>query len=370
MKKLLAICLCLAVMFGVTPAFADYVYEYGDDIYAVHMNGVLRTNQSGGSADYRNFYRGYMQSELTEDNAYEGKTSLKCNIDELNRYAETAQNDNPFNFASSKISVDSEIALNDILVEIYSDGMEEYRKDFTLVVYLEMKDGSQKNLKNFISEPAGKGTWVRNYCLIPQSELCEANRFSVGILYYRDDEATGYFYLDEIKIKLIPVFISADDVTSRSKRINSDELVFYGINQKGVKKPIVFSKGIKIDTVSDMAFVNGNVLEFNSFSGSDADVNAEFLGVKSCLFNIRYEPYYTLIDASVSENEVSAEVQNTSSQGKNVIVYFAVYYGGRLYMIKNTSEFVESGAKKNVKCSLHIPASLKNVSVKALCYNR
>ena len=45
MKKLLAICLCLAVMFGVTPAFADYVYEYGDDIYAVHMNGVLRTNQ-------------------------------------------------------------------------------------------------------------------------------------------------------------------------------------------------------------------------------------------------------------------------------------------------------------------------------------
>ena len=132
----------------------------------------------------------------------------------------------------------------------------------------------------------------------------------------------------------------------------------------------MFSKGIKIDTVSDMAFVNGNVLEFNSFSGSDADVNAEFLGVKSCLFNIRYEPYYTLIDASVSENEVSAEVQNTSSQGKNVIVYFAVYYGGRLYMIKNTSEFVESGAKKNVKCSLHIPASLKNVSVKALCYNR
>ena len=360
MKRLLKVCLFLALMLGITTVFADYVYEYGDDIYAVHMNGVLRTNQSGGSMEYTYFYRGYMQSELTEDNAYEGKTSLKCNIDELNRYAETAQINNPFNYATIKISVDSEIALNDILVEIYSDGMEEYRKDFTLVVYLE----------NFVSEPAGKGSWVRNYCLIPQSELREANRFSVGILYYRDDEATGYFYIDEIKIKLIPVSISADDVTSRSKRINSDELMFYGINQNGDKKPIVFSKEVKINSVSDTAFANGNILEFNSFSGGDADVNAEFLGVKSCRFNIRYEPYYTLIDASVSENEVSAEVQNASSQGKNIVVYFAVYYGERLYMIKNTSEFIEGGAKKNVKCNLHIPASLKNVSVKALYYNQ
>ncbi|UKI36862.1 MAG: hypothetical protein L6V93_00870 [Clostridiales bacterium] len=104
-------------------------------------------------------------------------------------------------------------------------------------------------------------------------------------------------------------------------------------------------------------------MEFNSFLGGDADVNAEFLGVKSCRFNVRYEPYYTLVNASVSENEVSAEVQNASSQGKNIVVYFAVYYGGRLYMIKNTSEFVESGAKKNVSAVLHIPASLKRMLV-------
>lgn len=370
MKMLLTVCLYLAVMFGIMPVFADYVYEYGDDIYAVHMNGVLRTNQSGGSADYRNFYRGYAQSELTEENVYEGKTSLKCNIDELNYYAETIQNDNPFNFATSKISVDNEIALNDILVEIYSDGMEEYKKDFTLVVYLEMNDGSQKNLKDFISEPAGKGTWARNYCLISQSELCEVKQFSVGILYYKDETASGYFYLDEIKIKLVPVIISADSVISRSKRINLDELVFYGINQNGDKKPIVFSKEMKMSIVTGTASINGSILEFNTFSGGVTGVNAEFLGVKKCQFNITYEPHYTLVNASVSGNEASAEVQNISSQGKNVTVYFAVYQGERVYLIKSVNEFIESGAKKYVKYNLHIPANLKNVRVKALYYNQ
>lgn len=369
MNKLLAFCLCLTLIFGITPVFADYVYEYGDDIYTVHMNGTLKTNQSGGSADYRNFYRGYAQSELTAENVYEGKTSLKCSIDELNNYAETIQSDNPFNYDTKKISVDREIALNDILVEIYSDGVEKYKEDFTFVVYLEMNDGSQKYLKDFVSESAGKGTWMRNYCLIPQSELCSAKQFSIGVLYYKDEKATGYFYLDEIKVKLIPAFIAADNVVSRNKKVNLDDVVFYGINQNGEKKPILFSKDIKFNISSGAALINGSTLEFESFSKGSAEVNADFLDVKNCRFNITYEPSFTFADAYASQGKVYAEVENTSVQGKNITVYFAVYRDGKLYSAEKISEFVEGGAKKIVNCSMHIPADFNNISVKALYYN-
>ena len=362
MKKIFALVLCIFYLsiFCIT-AYCATPYEYGDSFFSLKMNGTLN------SEDFWCFYQGKNGSEISAENAYEGKTSLKCNIDEVQ--ANYSDKPYPFNFQTREKSGKYGISDNDIYFEVFTNSSEAVFNNLTFVVYFNMPDSTTQNVKAFVSEDVGGG-WKKSSCVINTANYSGYKSCQVGVLFKKNTNLSGCFYVDNINMKLCPVSLKVNDVYASGDSADLSKIRVFGIDRNGVERLINSNELMKWRITDGDAQIVDNRVVYQSDEPGSIEVEADFLGKKTT-FSICFDKNDICITSMpvIENNTLLCSVANNSSYNTDICACILIYDGDVLYNAYFLNEGIDAGEEADISKAINIPSVLNNPVVKFLYWD-
>lgn len=344
-------------------ACADTYLEYGDSVYQMPMNGTL------DDSTYWYFLRGEEACEISSEEAYEGKTSLKCDLDILN----TIDNAVPLNLHTSYISNTNGIDESDMYFEFYTYGCEDLKDRMNYCVYF--TDGGMgsnilaKYNSNYKSEETEKDGWYRKSYTVSLDDVGSFPNVHMELRYDKDLSKSGIFYIDNINMRVIPVSISAEDVITKDKTLDLSALRVFGFNRKGTSKLITNTHMINWSVTQGNAQIIGDKLFFNDLSAENTvTVEADFYG-KKCIFNVTYVPTVIYSQPVLENDTVKINITNDSDSSVSTCVYILLYDGDKIFTVDTLNETISSMQTKELKQGIIIPSIVKNPKLKVMYYD-
>lgn len=354
MKKIF--CLVCAVLFVVMFSVTSYAvtpYTVGGNIFSLKMNGNL------SDESYWYLYYGKEGSELSNEMAYEGKTSLKVNIDKINE-KDTSY---PFMLHTRSVSNKNGISDSDIYCELFTSSTDAVRSNLVFVAYFDMPDGTQRVFKTFATEEAN-AQWKKHSCVIDISKVEGFSKCNIGVLFPKNTSLSGNFYIDNINIKTCPKKIVANDVYSDTVSADLNDLRVFGVDKNGNQKLITEQALLNYRVVDGEADIIDNRLVSRLTQPGEVLLEAEFLGKKTTFaVMFDYESVYLSATPYVTDQMVNLSITNASGEDEKVTGLIMIFDDNGLYNAYMLSDFINAGETKLIQKKINIPAILNNPDI-------
>lgn len=347
-----SVMLCVTA-YGATP------YEYGDSFFSLKMNGSIKDE------DYWYLYYGKNGSEISEENAYEGKTSLKCDIDKI----KVNDNSYPFMLHTRSVSNNNGISDNDIYCEVYTSSTDEVFNNLTFAVYFDMPNGSQRVIKNFTSEFVND-KWRKNYCVIDVESVKGFSSCHIGVLYKKNNTLSGVFYVDNITMRVTPKTITANDVFVEGCSADLKGIRVFGNDKYGDKNLITDKKSTEFRVIDGNAEIIDNMLLYRAAQPGNVILEADFLGKKST-FSVYFENKGICFEEKpvVQDDEVCCTLTNNSDTGADITGFVLIYDDDGLYNAHMFTKTLLAGETQEIKEKINVPNILNNPKIKCFFWN-
>lgn len=355
MKKIFCVvCSILLLMILSLTSYAVTPYACGDSFFSLKMNGKL------SDENYWYLYYGKEGTELSEEMAYEGKTSMKVNIDKINE-KDTSY---PFMLHTRSVGNKNGISDSDIYCEVYSSSTDEVLANITFVVYFDMPDGNQKVFKEFITETIDS-QWKKHSCVIDIKKVEGFSNCNIGVLFRKNTSLSGNFYIDNINMKTCPKSLIANDTFTDEKSVNLEEIRIFGIDKFGNKSLIQDKSALKYRVIDGDAEIMDNCLVSHLTQPGEIVLEADFLGKKTT-FSVWFEgANVSLSEQPFMENQtVNLSLTNHGDEDAKITGLILIFADNGLYNGYIVTDDLSVGETGVIRKTINVPIVLKNSEIK------